>query len=87
MKLDDFIKELHAAGWRSPLDAQHENIKKLFEKLPLWRPISTVPKDGTVIDLMHKNGGRITDEWWTEDECFTCLLGTDHFSHWKPIEF
>ncbi len=53
MKLDDFIKELHAAGWRSPLDAQHENIKKLFEKLPLWRPISTVPKDGTVIDLMH----------------------------------
>ncbi len=50
-----------------------------------WQPIETVPLDGTVIDLLHKDGGRLTDEWWTDDNCFTCLLGMDDFTHWILI--
>lgn len=33
MRLTDFIDALHAAGWRSPLDAQHTEIEKLWRKL------------------------------------------------------
>ena len=51
-----------------------------------WQPISTAPRDGTVIDLLTKCGMRFTDEWWDdEDGCWSCLLSDGMFSHWMPL--
>jgi len=54
-----------------------------------WQPIATAPRDGTVIDLWHKDGFRMTDNWWNFEEdgegFWTCLLADDYFTHWKPI--
>lgn len=50
-----------------------------------WQPIETAPRDGTPVDLWHKGGFRLCDEWWTDDNCWTCLFGDDQFTHWKPI--
>lgn len=33
MRFNEFIDALYAAGWRCPLDAQHTEIRKLYEKL------------------------------------------------------
>lgn len=33
MTFEEFIEKLHVAGWRSPLDAQHTEIAKLWEEL------------------------------------------------------
>ncbi len=29
-----------------------------------WRDISTAPKDGTVVDLWHREYGRHSDQFW-----------------------
>ena len=51
-----------------------------------WQPIDTAPKDGTPVDLWHKCGARMTETWWiAEDNCWSCLLGDDAFTHWQPI--
>lgn len=54
-----------------------------------WQPIATVPRDGTPVDLWHKEGFRVTDEWWDStpgDECWAGQLFPDtDFTHWKPI--
>lgn len=51
----------------------------------IWQPIETAPRDGTVIDLWHKSGARVSEVWWTDDSCWTNLLGDDQFTHWSPI--
>lgn len=33
MTLEEFIEKLYAAGWNSPMDAQHHHIGKLWEEL------------------------------------------------------
>lgn len=33
MELETFIEALYEAGWKAPMDAQHENIEKLWEKI------------------------------------------------------
>lgn len=33
MRFQEFIDELYKAGWKSPCDAQHHNIEKLWRKL------------------------------------------------------
>jgi hypothetical protein len=33
MRFQAFVKELHEAGWRAPLDAQHIQIKKLWTRM------------------------------------------------------
>lgn len=56
-----------------------------------WQPIATAPRDGTPVDLWHKDGFRVTDEWWLgesspePENCWTCLLDDSYFTHWKPI--
>lgn len=50
-----------------------------------WQTIETAPRDGTVVDLWHKNGFRIVDQWWTDDDCWTCLFDDSEFTHWIDI--
>lgn len=53
-----------------------------------WQPIETAPKDGTIVDLLTKDGVRVTDEWWKEDDgegFWSCLLPDDEFTHWMPL--
>lgn len=50
-----------------------------------WQPIETAPRDGTVIDLWHVGGMRITEQWWDAEDESWCGLGDDNdFSHWMP---
>lgn len=41
-----------------------------------WQPIATAPTDGTVIDLWHKDWGRVVDQNYKEG---------DKFTHWMPL--
>jgi len=51
-----------------------------------WQPIEAAPRDGTPIDLWHKNGFRITDTWWDAgDEIWTCYFVDEEITHWMPI--
>ena len=50
-----------------------------------WQPIATAPRDGTPVDLWHKDGFRVMDEWW-DDECWCGnLWGDDQFTHWMLV--
>jgi len=33
MTFDEFIEALYKGGWSAPMDAQHTNIVKIWEKL------------------------------------------------------
>jgi len=50
-----------------------------------WQPINTAPRDGTPVDLWHKNGFRIVSTWWTDDQCWSCFMDDYDFTHWMPI--
>jgi hypothetical protein len=50
-----------------------------------WQPIATAPKDGTLCDLWLTGGGRVTDQWWCEEDQTWCGLENEMFSHWAPI--
>jgi hypothetical protein len=47
-----------------------------------WNSIETAPRDGTPVDLWHKGGFRMIDCWWTDDDCWSCALNDDDFTHW-----
>ena len=32
-----------------------------------WKPISQAPRDGTVVDLWHKDGHRVENVFWDND--------------------
>lgn len=52
----------------------------------LWLPFSSVPRDGTPVDLWHKRGFRVTETWWdAEDECWSNCMSDDDFTHWMPV--
>lgn len=51
-----------------------------------WQPIETAPKDGTVIDLWHKEYGRLCDTWWDAGDGVWAATGTTRaITHWMPI--
>jgi hypothetical protein len=43
MRFDDFVKALMAAGWRPSLDAQHSEIRRMWETL--WPVLAQVEKE------------------------------------------
>ncbi len=43
MKLEEFIKALYDAGWRSISDAQHDGVKELHRKL--WPVIAELERE------------------------------------------
>lgn len=50
-----------------------------------WQPMSTAPRDGTIVDLHLIGGGRYTDAWWDEEDGGTwCGLDEEIFDHWAP---
>ena len=51
-----------------------------------WQPIETAPKDGTLVDLWHKDRFRIAETWWDpSDECWSSCHDDDDFTHWMPL--
>jgi len=51
----------------------------------LWKTIESAPKDGTIVDLWHKEGFRQTDVWWDEsDKIWSCVMSDSDFTHWMP---
>jgi hypothetical protein len=53
-----------------------------------WQTIKTAPKD-EVIDLFNKDGFRLIEQWWSEEESMwvPSQLTTEYFTHWMRIEF
>ena len=50
----------------------------------MWLPIDTAPRDGSIIDLWHKNGFRVTEVWWSDD-CWSNAMDDKDFTHWSPV--
>lgn len=48
------------------------------------RPIDTVPRDGTPIDLWRPGTGWVTDVWWDKDDGWVTLCPPP-FTGWRPI--
>lgn len=64
------------------------DVRYVRADLVEWQPgLSAAPRDGTPIDLWHKNGVRICEQWWDRmDECWAGNGFVDSdFTHWKPI--
>jgi hypothetical protein len=51
-----------------------------------WQPIETAPKNGLPIDLWHKDGFRVIDQWWTDDDCWSGVFDDKDFTHWMNPE-
>lgn len=52
-----------------------------------WQPMNTVPKDGSIVDLFHRDGIRMTDCWWSGDDGWVggaFALTDDDFIGWMP---
>lgn len=63
-----------------------EYLKNSRNQQGVWLSMESVPRDGTVIDLWHKDGFRVTEVWWDdEDKVWTCLLNDDRFTHWMVV--
>ena len=50
-----------------------------------YQPMSTAPRDGTVVDLWLSGGGRLSDTWWDEEDHSWCGLEENMFTHWAPL--
>lgn len=51
-----------------------------------WMPIESAPKDGTPVDLWHRDGFLVTETWWDrEDGCWVHCFEDADFTHWMPL--
>lgn len=52
-----------------------------------WLTIESAPKDGTPIDLWHREYGRVTDTWWDDEDKFwvSSIDLQEGFSHWMKV--
>ena len=50
-----------------------------------WQPIDTAPKDGSIIDLWHRDYGRIPENWWVVEDACWCGWDADDITHWMPL--
>jgi len=50
-----------------------------------WEPMSTAPRDGTVVDLRLTDGDRYSDVWWNEEESSWDGLDEEMFDAWAPL--
>lgn len=66
------------------VDKEIGSLEKRVKELE-WQPIDTAPRDGTPVDLWHKNGFTVNETWWTDDECWSCVMDDDQFTHWKKV--
>ena len=48
-----------------------------------WKSINTAPRDGSVVDLWHRDDFAIYETWWDDDCWVSMLLGDEYFTHWK----
>jgi len=75
-------------NWFRNLKAWSEQLRN-NSSMNDWRAIETAPRDGTPVDLWHKDGFRLTDEWWVEEDgeayWVGSLLDDSAFTHWKPV--
>jgi hypothetical protein len=49
------------------------------------QPMSTAPRDGTIVDLWLRGGFRLTDLWWVPTDDSWCGHEEDLFVYWSPI--
>ena len=77
---DDFKRE----GDKCEICPENTTVSESPSVTGLWRTLDTVPRDGTPVDLWHKNGFRLTEVWWADD-CWSCVMDDNSFTHWMPI--
>ena len=77
MRLDEFIAQLEAAGWRSQLDAQHQRITEL------WR--AEYPGAASYLDALEKTRTELAalradaERYrWLRDKYTVSLLNGEH---------
>jgi len=75
---------LGCRDWEAVLKSKAEPGAEVPCGVGLWQPLETVPRDGTLVDLWHKNGFRVTEVWWADD-VWSCVMDDDSFTHWMPI--
>ena len=62
----------------------NEDLVRVLDAVK-WQPIETAPKDGSLVDMWHKNGFRVVETWWTDDKCWACVMDDSDFTHWMPL--
>jgi hypothetical protein len=68
------------------LTEAHNSLRSELERLRKntgWKPIDGAPRDGTVVELWHRAGYKMVDQWWDDDEGIWVggMLPDDEFTH------